>query len=202
MTIHRGLAELKIIDSRIQRGIAELNVVGLKQEEGLVNGVYDEKEYTDNAKSKYQSVTDLIKRKNQIKSAIVKANGETMVEVGGKTMSIADAISFRAIVTLKKDLISMLKTQHSQMTAELNKNNETVRENADNLAVAALGKENSKSDDAVAITEPYIKKNEVHLVDPMEVEKLVEELQEEVDNFDAEIDAVLSEINATTFIEI
>ncbi|GAG32212.1 unnamed protein product, partial [marine sediment metagenome] len=72
------------------------------------------------------------------------------------------------------------------------------------LAEAALQKDNVKINDgdAVAITEPFIKKNRFELVDPLKVEELTEELQTDVDDFETEVDAVLSEINAITFIQI
>jgi len=202
MTIHRGLSELKIIDSRIERAISEIEPVGLQQKDKLVNGRFEKNEFEESAKSKYQSIIDLIGRKNKIKSAIVKVNGETMVEINEQEMSIADAITFRSIIEMKKSLISHLKSSNTQNIGQMNKGNEEVRQNADRLAEAALGKDGSKTEDATTITEPYIEKNELKLVDPLGVDKLVEKLQDEVDSFESEIDATLSEINATTFIEV
>ncbi len=57
-------------------------------------------------------------------------------------------------------------------------------------------------EDVRAIVEPFIKRNAVTLVDPLNVEVLVENLQKEVDDFEVEVDAVLSETNAITIIEI
>jgi hypothetical protein len=69
---------------------------------------------------------------------------------------------------------------------------------------AALGKDNVKAgkDDVEAIRKPYIEANEFHLFDPLKVEETVEKLEKEVSEFEAEVDAVLSEANAVTFIEI
>ena len=204
MTIHRALAELKLIDAKVTKAIETLTPSGIVQGEQLVNGVYDRKEFEKDAKAKLQSATDLIKRKNDIKSAITKANAETIVTIADKSMTISDAINFKTVIELKKELISGLVTKHNQTKKNLETNNTTIDANALRLAEAALQKDNVKINDgdAVAITEPYLKKNKFHLVDPLGVEKLSEKLQEEIDNFEVEVDAVLSEINALTVIEI
>lgn len=203
-TIHRALSELKIIDSRIEKAITTIDPSGFVQKDKLVNNFYSKEEFEKQSKAKYQSVIDLIDRKNRIKSAIVKANGITMVKIGEKQMTIADAINFKTVIEVKKKLIQALTQKHNQTKTSIEQNNANVDANALRLAEAALQKDNVKINegDAVAITEPYLKKNRFELVDPLKVEKLVEELQEEVDEFQTEVDAVLSEINAITLIEI
>ena len=204
MTIHRGLAELKLLDARIEKNINLLLPSGIMQEGKLVNDYYKKEEFEKNAKAKFQSIQDLIKRKNLIKSAIVKVNTITEVQIGEKKYTIADAINFKAIIKAKKILVEELTTKHRQAKAKAEEKNKKVDDNALKLAEAALQKDNVKINDgdAIAITEPYIKKNKFHLIDPLSVEELVAKLQEEIDEFETEVDAVLSEINAITYIEI
>lgn len=204
MTIHRALSELKLIDSRILKAINVIEPTGLMQKESLVNGFYEKKVFDDAAKSRLQSITDLINRKVVIKSAIVDVNGKTKVVIAGNEMTISDAITFKTVIELKQNLIDTLTRKHNNAKVEGEKNNKKIDEHALKLAEAALQKDNVKINDgdAVAITEPFIKKNKFNLVDPLNVEDLVEKLQSEVDEFEAEVDAVLSEINAITFIQI
>ena len=72
MTIHRALAELKLIDSRIEKAIESINPTGLMQAGGLVDKRFTKEDFETEAKAKFQSVTDLIDRKNKIKGAIVQ----------------------------------------------------------------------------------------------------------------------------------
>lgn len=204
MTIHRALSELKLIDSKIEKQIAEIVPTGIFQKGKLINGFMQEKDFEEAAKSKYQSVTDLIGRKNAIKSAIVQANGVTQVTVGEKQMTIADAINFKAVVKFKKQLVARLKQLHQGAVANLNTNNEIVEQNVQNLLAAALGKDSVKADakDVDSIRKPFLEANEFHLFDPLEVTKKVEAMEQEVGNFEMEVDAALSEINAVTFIEV
>lgn len=203
MTIHRALSELKLIDSKIDKQINELLPSGILQKGKLVDGYIQEAEFEKSAKSKYNSVNDLIDRKNKIKSAIVTANGITKVKVSDKEMTIADAINFKSVIKFKKKLIVTLKQRHLQAIGELNKHNEAVNANVQRILEATFGKENVKvgKEDVEAVRKPYMDANEFHLFDPLKVDATVELLETEVSQFEAEVDAVLSEINAVTIIE-
>lgn len=204
MTIHRALAELKLIDARIQKQTDELLPLGTAQEGKLVNGFHKKDDFEKNASSKYQSIKDLLKRKVSLKSAIVKSNAFTLVAIGEQTMTVADAISYKAIIVLKRNLVDTLKVRLKNTQSELNRNNETVNQNVQKLLEVTFGKEQIKvsQTDMEAVRNPYLKANEFHLVDPIGIEKEIEKLEAEIENFETEADAILSETNATTFIEI
>jgi len=204
MTIHRGLSELKLIDKRIMKSIAEIRPSGFQQKGKLVNGFYEREAFETDAKSKLQSIEDLIERKSRIKSAIVEANGKTTVEIAGKKMRIADAINFKASIDVKRELIRILKSKHDEVKGRINVSNEKLNEQAIRLAETALSKDNVKinDNDAVAITKPFIEANETHLIDPLKIDEYTETKQKEIDDFESEVDAVLSEINAVTIITI
>ena len=207
MTIHRALSELKLIDARIEKAINLVEPTGLMQLDKLVNGFIRKDEFEKDVKSKFQSVLDLIERKNSIKSAIVKANGTTTVKIGEKTMTIADAINFKTVIAVKKNLIARLTQKHNSVKAKFIQDNEKINNVALENAKIMIGKQGDDKvkptdEDVKNIVEPFIKRNEFHLIDPLKVEDLAETLQLEVDEFEAEVDAVLSEINAITIIEI
>lgn len=204
MTIHRALAELKLIDSKIEKQIQEITPVGIYQKGKLINGHAQEDEFKLQAQSKYQSVIDLIDRKNKIKSAIVISNGVTQVSVSGASMTVADAINFKTVIKFKKALTEKLKLMYRQYLGQMNKNNETVEQNVQALLKAALGKDSveASASDVEAIRKPYMEANEFMLFDPLKIEAKVEVSEKEVSDFEMEVDAVLSETNAVTFIEI
>jgi hypothetical protein len=206
MTIHRALAELKLIDSKIEKAISVIEPTGVMQANKPVSGFYKKEDFETEAKAKFQSVVDLIERKNKIKSAIVTANGVTQVEISGVKMTIADAINFKSVVVFKKNLIATLIKKHNSVKSKFTVENEKVNNVALENAKIMIGKQGDDrvkptDEDVKNIVEPFVKRNEFHLVDPLEVEKLTEKLQNEVNNFEVEVDAVLSEINAITVIE-
>ena len=204
ITIHRALAELKLIDSKIDKALLSFNPTGLHRENGKINETETVREFEDNAIAKYQSIQDNIKRKQDIKSAIVKANAVTMVKIGDKEMTISDAITFKQIVGVKRKLADRLLSQYTQTLAKVEQSNSVIDANALKLAEAALQKDNINMNDSdvVAITEPYLKKNTYHFNDVLKAKSKQEIIIEEVELFETEVDAVLSEINATTLIEI
>lgn len=204
MTIHRALSELKLIDSKIEKQISELLPTGTYQKNKLIIGYIKEEDFTNSATSKFQSVTDLINRKSAIKSAIVQANGATKLKLGGKEMTIADAINFKSAIKFKKQLIDRLKNVRNASIADMNNNNAIVEQNVQKLLEYTFGKENVKVDpkDMEAVRKPYIEANEFHLFDPLKVNEKIEAMEKEVGDFEMEVDAALSEINAVTFIEV
>jgi hypothetical protein len=207
MTIHRALAELKLIDSRIEKSVEQIYPSAAMQKDKLIDGRITKEDFVNNAKSKMQSTLGLIDRKNKIKSAIVKANSETVVKIGAKEMNISDAISFRALIDIKKTLIQSLKDKHNRVIGIMNTNNEKVKTQAMENAKVILGKQGESDikatdNDVKNIVEPFVERNEFHLVDPLKVEEVIENIEKETEEFETEIDAVLSEINAITIIEI
>jgi len=203
LTIHRALSELKVIDSKIEKAVASLDPIGLSQTGALVNGRHNLDKFEQDAKSKMQQISDLIKRKTKIKSAITLANATTSLTISGKTLTIAEAINEKHTIGMKKELLKHLQLRRSNALATMEKNNAAIEGNAIKLAEAALQKDNVKINDgdALAITEPYLKKNRYSLIDPIDIDATIEKLQNEISDFDGEVDAVLSEINATTLIE-
>lgn len=204
MTLHRALAELKILDSRILKAMENLQPVAVKQNDKLVNLSVDEQEFSEKAKASFQSVKDLMDRKIKIKKALVLKNAQTTLKVAGQSMTIADAITLKGMMDMKQGFLENLKEKHKKSMAQLNKGNETVNNNLQALLLSSLGKESSKQDEnsVKAISEPYLKLNKLSLCDPLKIEKEIESMQNEIDAFETEVDAALSEINATTFIEI
>ena len=204
MTIHRALAELKLIESKISNRINEFSPIGVKQKNGLVNQHIETQTFIANANSKYDSILALIERKKSLKSAIVYANSITKISVGGNDMTIADAITYRDIVKLKTRVIQHLSAQRDHFKSQLESNNSQIEANAIKLAEAAMGKDNVKitDSDVSAIVDPYLENNKFSLIDPLKVDEKINSLTDEVDSFISEIDAVLSEANALTVIEI
>lgn len=204
MTIHRALSELKLIDSKIDSQTQSIVTTGIYQKGKLINGYISNAEFENIAKSKFDSVMDLISRKSLIKSAIVTANGNTKLTISGVEMTISDAINYKSVMKFKKALIGKMSAMHSQAVGALNKNNEAVNQNAQRILEATFGKENVKvsKDDVDAVIKPFLENNEFHLFDPLSVDKKVEALTKEVESFEMEVDSALSEINAVTFIEV
>lgn len=207
MTIHRGLAELKLIDSKIEKQILQFEGLGIKQKDKPVKTntvVLSQDDFENKVKSSYDSIMSLIKRKSEIKAAIVAINTETLVKISNMEMSIADAITHKSNISLIKQFITKMKSNHSQVIGALNNNQNVTDTNLQKLLEASFGKDNTKvsKEDVDNISKPFLDNNTWTLVDPLKLSEKIEKLDKEVSNFEMEVDAVLSEINAVTYIEI
>jgi hypothetical protein len=119
-------------------------------------------------------------------------------------MSIAEAINYKNLIPVKKSFILHLKDKYTRSKAELERQNTVVDKNVQAILEATFGKENVKvtDSDIESVQKPYLQKNQFHLVDPLNIEKTISQLENEVMEFESEVDSVLSEINAITEIAI
>lgn len=206
MLVTKGLNELKLLDNRIYRKIGESEFVSYaKVAVPNVNGKISKEAFKANAKADYQSISDLIKRRNLIKSAIIKSNAITMVRVGDKTMTVAEAIDKKSSIEYEKSLLDTLKNQYTIASEKIEKFNDKVDESIEQLLNTAYGKEGKEkitqgSYDAIA--EPYRQANEYGLVDILEVQKLMKTMKDSIESFESEVDTVLQISNSITLIEI
>lgn len=207
MTIHRALSELKLIDSKIEKSINEICPIGMYQEGKLIDNFLPLEDFNKLTNAKYQSVNDLIERKNKIKSAIVKANAETIVTIAGKKYTIAEAINFKKVIEIKKILLDKLVTYSDKIKSKVNFENDKIYKTALENAKIILGKQGddkvkATDEDVKNIVDPFVKRNEYKIIDPLKIDTLIENLTNEIDSFEVDVDSVLSEINSLTFIEL
>ena len=210
MTIHKALAELKVIDDRINKAIGDgVYVIANKHSNEKIGGKTIN-EFRENMKSSHQKVTDLINRRNAIKRAVVLSNAVTKIKVGNNEYTVAEAIEMKNHgMELKKGYLNMLTYQNNNAQNEINRNSgDAIEKRAEQYilsVIQAQPKESKMSVDSEAmkaLRKTYIENNTYDLIDPLNVAKLIEELSNEIDEFNTEVDAALSTSNALTVIEI
>lgn len=209
MTVHRALAELKTIDERIMKAIGSgTYVIANKHSNDKINGV-TLNTFKDNMKSAYQKANDLIVRRNVMKRAVVLSNAVTKVTVGGVELTVAEAIELKNHgMEFKKNLVAIMNNQLAKAKNEIYRNSgEALEEKAEKYILAFIqaqpkdSKMTADDETVKALRKDYIERNTYDLIDPLGIEKLIEKMQNEIDEFNTEIDATLSVSNATTTIE-
>ena len=204
--VTKGLNELKLLDSRINRKIEEGEfIAAAKLSVQNVNWKITKEAYKANAKADYHSIVDLIKRRNNIKSAIIQSNAVTKVDIAGKIMTVAEAIDKKSSIEYEISLLEKLTMQYKTSSDIIIKENEKVDYSIEQLLNTAYGKEGKEkitqaSYDAIA--EPYRKANEYGLVDALDGEKLIKEMKDKIERFLSEVDTALQISNSTTIINI
>jgi len=206
MTLHRALEPKKLNAKKITKKIQNFLGIGNQVPDGLVNRTHEYNKFCENAKADYQSIEDLIKYQARLKSAIVKANTETSCEIAEQTMTIIDAINMKnEILASKKLLLDVLKGQYKKVVEDTNRYNDSIETQAFALAEKVAGREDDKKTDSKkfsVIKKDYTENHQAKLVDPLMIEDKIKELENEIDEFESNVGAVLSEVNAVTVIEV
>lgn len=203
MTIHRALTELKTLDTRINKATNEAVVVfANRKANDKINGIALD-EYKKAMQASHDKVVSLINYRNRLKSAIVQSNAETKVTVAGEEMTVAQAIERKDSISYDEALLYVLQRQYRESINKVARENDSLPGKLEAYLVNILGSKEKQSEDEVKLhTETFMKRNEFELVDPINIVKVIEELENRINEFKSEVDAVLSESNATNFIEI
>ena len=208
MTVHKALAELKILGGRIEGAILSGDfVITKKNNQDTVKGKTVE-QYKAKTTEAFQKASDLIRRRNAIKNAVVVSNAKTMVKIGDKEYTVVEAIEKKNHgMDYYIQLRDILRQQLSKQKTELEKHNASLQQKAEQFAVAMMGGKDVKdvktdSDEYVASMNTYIKANTMTLLDPLGIEAMIEELDDMINTFLPEVDAALSVSNAVTTITV
>jgi len=205
ISITEALNKLKLYDAKISKAINSHKYVGAAKKSSNMLGVQTKEVFNSKAEAGYQSVTDLIKNRNKLKSLIVQSNAITEVTINDKVMTVAEAIERKNSIQYEIDLLNTLKLQYATATSTVNAENKKVDTQIDKLLETFVGKDTDKKatkEDQAAITEPYREKNEFELVDPLNIYDEIQKLEAEIDGFNSSVNTALVLSNATTFIEI
>lgn len=205
MTVHKALAELKILDSRIGDAILSGDfVITKKNNQDTVKGKTAE-QYKTKATESYQNASDLIRRRNAIKNAVVVSNANTTVKIGDAEYTVVEAIEKKNHgMDYYVQLRDVLRQQFAKQKADLEKHNASLQQKAEQFVTGLMGGKDVKTDSAEFsnAVDTYIKSNTMTLLDPLGIEKKIEELDDMINTFLPEVDAALSVSNAVTIITV
>lgn len=206
MSIHKALAEIKVLDNRIIDAITDgTYCVSNKHSNDKIKGVTID-EYKKVMQGYYDKANDLINRNNAIKKAVTLSNAVTKVKINGVEYTVAEAIWMKNHgIEFKEEMRDILKRQYNKAQAEIIAHNgDDLDKRAEQYVIGLYGSKEGKIDtEAFEKTKKeFIKANQYDLVDPISILEKIEQLEEEISKFKSEVDATLSESNAVTEIEI
>lgn len=208
MSITRALTELTLLDARIRSTISASNFSTYKKASSpkVLNGRKTVEEFKAEAKASYQSINDLIKRREQIKSLIVASNAVTKVTIGGIEYTVAGAIETKNSIEYKKILLAEMKRSLQMANSKVQMANDKMEADIMTMNNTYLSADKTKGgdipDSMKAMNDTYRKDNITELIDPLDIENEIKNLEEFITTFEAECDFTLSEINAVTKIKV
>ena len=167
------------------------------------NTRYTEEDFKQAATADFQSANDLMARRDKIKNAIVLSNATTLVEIAGTKMTVSQAIEFKNTIAYKMDMLALLKRQRQMVIVEVDAHRQRVQTKVDDNVKIICGKD-GKPDAAMikTVTDGIMAGDPIDVYDPLNLDKVIKQMETEIEDFRANVDFVLSESNATTLIEV
>lgn len=198
-SITQALQEIKTLDKRIMRLNTETTFISCGTKN---NRLKDDPVHK--VISRVQQRNDLKKRRDAIKSAIVISNATTNVKVGSKVYTVAESIERKRSIELDKQLLNNMKIQRNQIKNTVEMQNQQAAQKLQRLLEQNFGKDNTKTDPtSLKQTEDvFWENNRCEYVDPLKLDNHIEQLENEIEEFEKNVDFVLSESNSMTRIQL
>lgn len=206
MTIHKALAELKVLDSRIEKETSNACFsVANKHSNTVIKGI-PIADFANQAKDALKSIRTLINRRNAIKRAVTRSNAVTKVSIGGKEYTVAEAIDMKNMgMEHLKYLCSLIESQFTsaRMSAD-RENGDKLEQRADTYIQSLYQNADKKnlSDEVKKVRDDFMAAQTVEVLDPIGSSKVALELRDEIDAFMTDVDSALSVSNALTTVEV
>lgn len=171
-------------------------------------------EYAKEAESAYQQIVDLIERFQKIDAAIVASNAETEITTSYGKFTVAGAISLRSRLRglgtyngeadFEGILKSKMQDEYNERVRTCDLKNSQLQNTAESMRLSILREKTvkQKTDKPHWSRGAYVKENTTELVDPLDIKKKIESLEEKNNTLLKELDTRIKVSNATTLIEI
>jgi len=203
ISVSRALAGVKLLDARISKEINNGKfVTSVTGKKTVTNANLTKEDFDKYAKASKQSIEDLIKRRKAIKQKISLVNATTKVKIGVEEYFVAEAIERKQSINNDITYLNKLKQNLVNVENEINTKNNQMENKLDSLLSDKMGSEKSKTDEVIEFQKSYRDLNETKIYDVIGIKEVIEKLENEIYEFQSNVDFALSEINATTFIEI
>ena len=205
ISITRALSELKVLQKRFDKEVSQLDVISVQHGLTLMrNSSVKPEDFSEKAKAQLQSVEALQRRIHLIKTKIQQSNAITVVKIGTQEMTVLEAIIKKSLIENQKSLLARLKRQLTLA----NDNFENATMSNENKIAKQL--EDATKNSTVKLdleVEKQIKASveslyPIKMIDPCKLSDKIKALEDEIEEFEANVDFALSESNALTQIEV
>ena len=207
ISVTRALAKISHLDDKIARDTSNLEVIRVTKGDGeskvFVDNNQNIDEFEKDAISSLQSIKDMISKRSKLKAAVNKSNSTTIVKIGSREMTVAEAIQEKSQIASTEFLISILKRQSTSVDERFKRETSAYEQKVDQALAVYGGRDKAPSEEGIAvITKPLRDKQLPGVSDAIKVNATIKELQDSVDEFKLEVDFVLSESNASTLVDV
>ncbi len=199
ISITQALSELKLLRKRIDTVTSSAVFTTVKR----ANDLTDAARFATQATASFQSFTDLMRRYNSLKSAIVVSNATTKVTIGGVEYTVADAVERKRSIDMEHTLLSTMKSQYTATKNEYERHQQAEQQRVDRLLTTELAKDAKTNVEVVQqLTTTFLAQNKAVILDPLSIADKIAEMTRSIEDFETQVDYCLSESNGRTLVSI
>lgn len=154
------------------------------------------------SQSRFDAWTAQVERLVLLKTLRNKANVLVEVTVGGKQMTMDQAIAKKAMLTWQKSALANFKAQLQKAQLEVTKADADVQISVDKAVAAAVASNALTTEQSNVFKAMYEQSLGKQIAVGDNIKTSLEKLEKYITEFSNEIDYVLSEANANTHVEI
>ncbi len=214
MLMTQALDERDLLVKKINDKIEKIRLVDVKKrnEDTTADSRISVEEFSKNAESAYQQITDLIDRYQRLDAAIIASNAVTLIETIYGKYTVAGAIALRNRLkgegiysedaSFEGSIIEQFRKQYQSAIMAADAKNKNIERQAEEMRMSILGRDNkTKESKSLDVVDAYIRENTTEIIDPLGAEKKMQELHEKAETWLSELNTRIKVSNATTFIE-
>lgn len=214
MTIRKALTQKKVLDNQIAELSSTKFVAVATSNRTVIDGL-KQKDWVSDAKARFQSLNDKLKRREALANAIMQANATNTVSVKkfigiDKQSDEVESISFASAIARKKYLNDLLQTVVLDMQRAVLQNSkeyQSAERHADDKVAERLYQEFSSVTQASGKVRQEREKElrdqyAVELLDPNKLAENLMSFKEYIENYLAEIDSILGHATEVTEITV
>lgn len=205
ISLTRVLSEIKFLEHRIQKAIKSGSYITFSDKRGNVFGTNtNTDEAVKEIQSSYDTVIDLISRRQLLKKVLNEKNACTNVTIGSETMTISETIDRKNTILQKGQFLSAMKRAYMQTEDTIQRLEDQITQKIDQnfMQLSQSKSVNRNTDEYKSIEKMIREKESFNIVDPLKLKNKIDALEKEIDEFDMNVDFALSEINASTFVDV
>jgi hypothetical protein len=206
ITVTEALSTLKLLDKKIAKQTKGLqfHVVEVKASNQVTVGQVrfkDVAEAETHIRSQYDKVKTLMQNRADLKGQVVGSNAVTKVTIGGKEMTVAEAIEMKSSIDAQLAIESRLAQSISVSTRIEEETERRIKNLIESKVQTLLGNKKTidAGDDTLTIIDKQVRKSEAVVIhDPLNAAKLYDETCEASQEFLTNVDVILTVSNSTT----
>lgn len=202
ISMHRLLGMLKANEDIINKGNSKRFVHLYVKSQGKVAGV-PARDIDKDIRADYQSIRKLIKNNNVLRSARAVSNANTIVSIAGIEYTAADAIARKQSLHFEKELLKTLVEQYASVRRSYDIERENLKEATSRYIASLINDKSVVSAEKISqLEKDYRELHEKEILDPIGIAEEIKKLEKDIKDFETEVDYVLSDSNASTFVEV